>query len=114
MAAIIELAEELDNLVGPVCEQAQEHIHNDECVLVYGHSPLLEAFLKAAARKRRFQGSRFAPPSFSDDALTLRFLYGWAVVIAEGGPSLDGHKLAASLPKVRWSFHHVHCSSLAT
>jgi translation initiation factor eIF-2B subunit beta len=45
-------------------------------VLVYGYSPIIELFLKAAARKRRFQ-----------------------VVIAEGYPSLDGHKLAASLPK---------------
>ena len=43
---------------------------------MYGYSPIIELFLKAAARKRRFQ-----------------------VVIAEGYPSLDGHKLAASLPK---------------
>jgi translation initiation factor 2B subunit (eIF-2B alpha/beta/delta family) len=102
MAAIIELAEELDNLVGPVCEQAQEHIHNDECVLVYGHSPLLEAFLKAAARKRRFQGNPCTPSSTYPlfELLSFSLLFGWAVVIAEGGPSLDGHKLAASLPKV--------------
>ena len=33
----------------------QEHIHNDECVLVFGYSSTLEYFLKAAARKRRFQ-----------------------------------------------------------
>ena len=71
MAAIIELAEELDNLVGPVCEQAQEHIHNDECVLVYGHSPLLEAFLKAAARKRRFQGNPFSPPSACEPSFLI-------------------------------------------
>ena len=51
---------------------------------------------------------------FNYYALTFSLLYGWAVVIAEGGPSLDGHKLAASLPKVRWSFHHVHRSSLVT
>ena len=34
---------------------SQEHIHNDECVLVFGYSSTLEYFLKAAARKRRFQ-----------------------------------------------------------
>jgi len=77
MAAVIELNEEIDNVFAPICEQAQEHIHNDECVLVYGHSPTLELFLKAAARKRRFQ-----------------------VIIAEASPSLEGHKLALSLSKI--------------
>lgn len=57
MGAILELNDEMDNLYGPICEQAQEYIHNDECVLVYGYSPILELFLKAAARKRRFQGT---------------------------------------------------------
>lgn len=76
MASILELTEELDNLYGPICEQAPDHIHNDECVLVYGYSITLELFLKAAARKRKFQ-----------------------VIIAESAPSLDGHKLALSLSK---------------
>lgn len=53
MASIIELNDEMENLYGPICEQAQEHIHNNECVLVYGYSPIIELFLKAAARKRR-------------------------------------------------------------
>lgn len=46
---------QLDNLYAPICDQAQEHIHADECILIYGHSLMVESFLKAAARKRRFQ-----------------------------------------------------------
>jgi Initiation factor 2 subunit family len=45
----------MDNIYGPISDQAQEHIHADECILTYGHSTTVELFLKAAARKRRFQ-----------------------------------------------------------
>lgn len=64
-------------MYGPISEQAQEHIHADECVLTHGHSHVIELFLKAAARKRRFQ-----------------------VIVAEGAPSLSGHRLAQSLSRV--------------
>eukprot|EP01035_Chromulina_nebulosa_P018955 gene18955-24763_t len=67
----------LDSVFGPICELAQDHIHADECIMVLGHSQVVELFLKAAARKRRFQ-----------------------VVISESAPSLDGHRLANSLSKV--------------
>ena len=52
---ILQTYKQLDNLYAPICDQAQEHIHADECILVYGHSLMVESFLKAAARKRRFQ-----------------------------------------------------------
>jgi hypothetical protein len=98
MAAIIELAEELDNLVGPVCEQAQEHIHNDECVLVYGHSPLLEAFLKAAARKRRFQGNPFTYPS-THERFYLLLTHVFASVWVGSGDC--GRRAVARRPQTR-------------
>lgn len=75
--SINELYEEIDNLYAPISEQAQEYIHADEVIFTWGHSALVEHFLKAAAKKRRFY-----------------------VIIAEGGPQLEGHKLAAALSKV--------------
>ena len=77
MSAVNELYDEIDNVYQPICEQAQDHIHHDECILTMGYSGLVEKFLKAAAKKRRFQ-----------------------VIIAESAPSLDGHKLAIALSKI--------------
>ena len=77
MGAVNELNDEIDNVLQPICEQAQEHIHADECVLAYGWSAVVEQFLKAAGRKRRFQ-----------------------VIIAEAAPELGGHKLAQNLSNV--------------
>jgi translation initiation factor 2B subunit (eIF-2B alpha/beta/delta family) len=61
---------------------------------------VVELFLKTVGLKRRFQVSfnffalRFAFP-------TLNHLFSFLqLIIAEGGPSLDGHKLAYSLCKV--------------
>eukprot|EP01041_Mallomonas_annulata_P008457 gene8456-17434_t len=76
MAAISELNDELDNINQPICEVAQEYIHADECILTYGYSLTVELFLKTAAKKRKFQ-----------------------VIVAESGPSLEGHKLAHALSK---------------
>ena len=67
----------MDSVYGPISELAQEHIHTDEVIMTYGYSTTIELFLKAAARKRRFQ-----------------------VIIAETQPSLDGHKLANVLSKI--------------
>jgi hypothetical protein len=64
-------------LDGPICEQAQDHIHADECVMVYGYSAAIELFIKAAARERRFQ-----------------------LVIIESDPGLTGTRLANSLAKL--------------
>jgi translation initiation factor eIF-2B subunit beta len=75
--SINELYAEIENLYGPICEQAQEYIHADECIFTFGYSTVIEHFFKAAAKKRRFY-----------------------VIIAEGGPQLEGHKLASALSKV--------------
>lgn len=76
ISAINEMSTEIDNHVA-ICQRAQDYIHNDECILTYGHAKLVELFLKAAAAKRRFQ-----------------------LIIAEAAPGLDGHRLAANLSKV--------------
>lgn len=73
MAAVNELNDEIDNVYGPICDQAQDHIHAEECVLVSGWSFMVENFLRAAARKRHYH-----------------------VVVAEGG-SLEGHTLAKAI-----------------
>lgn len=74
MGGINELNDEIDNVLGPICEQSMEQIHADQCILTFGWSGVVESFLKSAARKRKFQ-----------------------VIIAEGGPDLPGHKLAQAL-----------------
>ncbi len=77
MGAVNELNDEIENIYGPICEQAQEHIHAEQCILAYGWSHVVELFLKAAAKRRKFQ-----------------------VVIAEASPELSGFKLAAALSAV--------------
>jgi len=74
MGAVNELNDEIDTVYSSTSDQAQDHIHSDECVLANGWSYMVEHFLKAAARKRRYH-----------------------VVICESAPQLDGHKLAAAL-----------------
>lgn len=74
LAVINELSDEIDTVYDPICKEAKDHIHADECILAYGYSVTVEMFLKGAARKRRFQ-----------------------LIIAEGGPGNEGHKLALSL-----------------
>lgn len=77
LEAIKELMHELETVYDSINKEAQEHVHAGECILAYGHATAVEIFLKAAARKRKFQ-----------------------VVIAEAAPGLEGHKLALSLSKV--------------
>eukprot|EP00981_Chlorochromonas_danica_P006668 scaffold1447_cov165-Ochromonas_danica.AAC.14 len=76
ISAINEMSTEIDNHVA-ICQRAQDYVHNDECILTYGYSRLVELFLKAAATKRRFQ-----------------------LIVAEAAPSLEGHRLATNLSKV--------------
>ncbi|RKP11574.1 eukaryotic translation initiation factor 2B, subunit 2 beta, 39kDa, partial [Piptocephalis cylindrospora] len=59
-----------------IATQAAEHIHENEIILTMGRSLTVEAFLKAAAKKRRFQ-----------------------VVVAETGPDFQGHAQALALTK---------------
>lgn len=72
--SVNDLIFEIDNYIEPIEKEAKDHIHADECILVYGYSQTVENFLKGAAKKRKYQ-----------------------LIIAEGGSSLDGYKLAASL-----------------
>ena len=76
LGAVDELNEEIMNIYVPICSQAQEHIHAEECILTYGWSKVVEEFLIAGGRKRKFQ-----------------------VIVAEAAPELGGHKLALALSK---------------
>jgi translation initiation factor eIF-2B subunit beta len=76
LGAINELSAEVDNHAA-IVQRAGDYIHQDECILTFGYSRVVELFLKAAGAKRRFQ-----------------------LIIAEAAPALDGHRLALSLSKV--------------
>ena len=71
---INELAEELDNLYTPIAKQAEHHIHANEVILTMGDSKTVNEFLKAAAKRRRFE-----------------------VIVAETAPSYSGHSAAKVL-----------------
>ena len=58
--------------------QALEHIHANEVILTVGRSKTVEAFLKNAAKERKFQ-----------------------VIVAECGPYYQGQAMAASLAKAK-------------
>lgn len=84
---------QLDNVRSTISESAQEHIHEDECILTFGYSEPIESFLKAACRKRKFQV-----------LLCMRW-YTRAIntpeqlIVAEAEPGLSGHRLANELSK---------------
>jgi len=71
---INELIDELKNLYRNVADQAIEHIHSNEVIMTFGRSQTVSEFLKAAARKRKFE-----------------------VIVAESGPSLAGQQAALEL-----------------
>jgi len=74
MSSINELIDELQNIYRNVADQAIEHIHANEVIMTFGGSRTVEEFLKAAAKKRKFD-----------------------VIAAESAPSLSGQRLAVSL-----------------
>jgi len=53
--AITELVDELSHVCSHIAEQAIEHIHANEVILTHGRDPAVEAFLKAAHKKRQFE-----------------------------------------------------------
>lgn len=75
--AISEIINEIETGVQNIAAQSLEHIHANEVILTLGKSETVEAFLKNAARKRKFH-----------------------VIIAENAPYLEGHELALNLSKV--------------
>eukprot|EP00252_Welwitschia_mirabilis_P025097 TRINITY_DN7710_c0_g1_i1.p1 TRINITY_DN7710_c0_g1~~TRINITY_DN7710_c0_g1_i1.p1 ORF type:complete len:416 (-),score=80.21 TRINITY_DN7710_c0_g1_i1:212-1459(-) len=74
--AINELIEEINSCHNQIAEQALEHIHQNEVILTLGHSNTVYHFLCKAKEKRSFQ-----------------------VIVAEGAPRYQGHKLAKELVK---------------
>uniref|UniRef100_A0A674B6E8 Translation initiation factor eIF2B subunit beta n=1 Tax=Salmo trutta TaxID=8032 RepID=A0A674B6E8_SALTR len=52
--AINELLTELEGTTDNIAMQALEHIHSNEVIMTVGRSRTVEAFLKDAARKRKF------------------------------------------------------------
>ncbi|XP_070563859.1 translation initiation factor eIF2B subunit beta-like [Ptychodera flava] len=76
--AINEYLTELDSSADNIAGQALEHIHSNEVIMTVGKSRTVEAFLKHAARKRKFQ-----------------------VIVTECAPSYQGQQLAANLAKAK-------------
>ncbi|GAA6002087.1 hypothetical protein JCM10207_003066 [Rhodosporidiobolus poonsookiae] len=72
--AIQELMDEVELTYRSVGEQSLDHIHSGEFILTIGHSNTVEAFLKNAARKRKF-----------------------TVIVAETAPSFSGRATALAL-----------------
>ncbi|XP_029640043.1 translation initiation factor eIF-2B subunit beta isoform X1 [Octopus sinensis] len=72
--AISEIKSELETCIPNIESQALEHIHAKEIIMTSGWSKSVEAFLKSAARKRKFQ-----------------------VMVTEGAPFFHGQKMAKSL-----------------
>ncbi|KAI5094497.1 translation initiation factor eIF-2B subunit beta [Silurus meridionalis] len=74
--AINELLTELEGTTDNIAMQALEHIHSNEVIMTIGRSRTVEAFLKDAARKRKFH-----------------------VIVAECAPFCQGHEMATSLSR---------------
>ncbi|KAK3586345.1 hypothetical protein CHS0354_038325 [Potamilus streckersoni] len=74
--AITELKSELDTSADSIAAQSLEHIHSNEVIMTAGKSRTVEAYLKNAARKRKFQ-----------------------VIVVECAPFYHGQELAVSLAK---------------
>ncbi len=74
LEGIHEVLEELSSVSAHIAEQAIEHIHANEVILTHGRDPAVEAFLKAAHKKRTFD-----------------------VIVAETAPGGDGHQTAVAL-----------------
>lgn len=74
--AMNELITELETSADNIAAQALEHIHANEVIMTVGKSRTVEAFLKRAAKKRKFQ-----------------------VIVVECAPFYHGHQLATSLAK---------------
>jgi translation initiation factor eIF-2B subunit beta len=72
--AIHELLIEIEESANNISTQALDHIHSNEVIMTAGHSKTVEAFLKGAARKRKFH-----------------------VIIAESAPFYQGQQLARNL-----------------
>ena len=75
--AISEITNEIETSVQNIAAQASDHIHENEVILTLGKSETVQAFLKNAARKRKFH-----------------------VIVVENEPYLEGHEVASNLSKI--------------
>ncbi|KOC59470.1 Translation initiation factor eIF-2B subunit beta [Habropoda laboriosa] len=75
---INEFEAELETCAENITQQASEHIHSNEIIMTIGKSKSVEEFFKRAAATRTFE-----------------------VIVAEGGPSLNGHEMAINLSKAK-------------
>lgn len=75
---INEFEVELETCAENITRLAPEHIHSNEIIMTIGRSNLVEEFFKKAAATRAFE-----------------------VIVAEGGPTLDGHEMAVNLAKAK-------------
>lgn len=76
MTAMNGLITEIETLYKLISPQATNYIHNDEVILTHGYSKTVLEFLKAAARKRKFE-----------------------VIVVESAPLLSGQEMAVVLAK---------------
>eukprot|EP01116_Phalansterium_solitarium_P023751 TRINITY_DN848_c0_g1_i1.p1 TRINITY_DN848_c0_g1~~TRINITY_DN848_c0_g1_i1.p1 ORF type:complete len:369 (-),score=151.58 TRINITY_DN848_c0_g1_i1:244-1350(-) len=74
LSTVGEMIDELQNMYRNIAEQAIEHIHANEVIMTFGRSRTVEEFLKAAARKRKFE-----------------------VIVPETAPSFRGNQMALAL-----------------
>ncbi|XP_012283534.1 translation initiation factor eIF-2B subunit beta [Orussus abietinus] len=75
---INEFEVELETCSENITQQAPEHIHSNEIIMTLGRSRTVEEFFKKAASTRVFE-----------------------VIVAEGGPFLNGHEMAVNLAKAK-------------
>lgn len=71
-----EFETELEGSADNIAQQAREHIHSNEIIMTIGESETVEAFLKKAAKDRKFE-----------------------VIVASCSPSNSGHSMAIKLSK---------------
>ncbi|XP_071019676.1 translation initiation factor eIF2B subunit beta isoform X3 [Oncorhynchus clarkii lewisi] len=77
--AINELLTELEGTTDNIATQALEHIHSNEVIMTVGRSRTVEAFLKDAARKRKFH------VIVAECAPFCQVIIGTQTVLANGG-----------------------------
>uniref|UniRef100_A0A8D0AQ29 Translation initiation factor eIF2B subunit beta n=1 Tax=Sander lucioperca TaxID=283035 RepID=A0A8D0AQ29_SANLU len=77
--AINELLTELEGTTDNIAMQALEHIHSNEVIMTIGRSRTVEAFLKDAARKRKFH------VIVAECAPFCQVIIGTQTVLANGG-----------------------------
>ncbi|KAK3849695.1 hypothetical protein Pcinc_043563 [Petrolisthes cinctipes] len=77
LEALAEYRAELEQSDELIAVQGESKIHNDEVILTFDWCGLVLAFLTRAAKRRHFH-----------------------VIVAEGAPTYQGHRMAASLSRV--------------